>query len=90
VHVFRLALLLLLCFFLGGCADHQETPAQEAAAEAATAAQDDAQCRSLGLQPNTPPYYQCLNKLADQRAAAENNERAAIAARLQGRSPMSN
>ncbi len=88
--MFRLVLLLLFCFCLGGCADQQQSAAQEAAAEAATAAQDAAECQSQGFQPNTPHYYQCLNKLADQRAAADENDRAAMAARLQGRSPMNN
>jgi hypothetical protein len=75
-----------------GYQQQQEDAAKAAAADNAAAAQDDVQCRSQGLQPNTPPYEQCRTKLADrrsaQRDAADENERAAIAARLQGRSPM--
>jgi hypothetical protein len=73
-----------------GYQQQQEEAAKAAAADNAAAAQEEAQCQSQGLQPNTPPYEQCVNKLADQRAAADDNERAAIAARLQGRSPMNN
>jgi hypothetical protein len=68
----------------------QEADAKAAAADAAAAAQDDAQCRAQGLQPDTPPYERCRAKLADQRAAAENSDRAAVAGRLLGRSPMNN
>jgi hypothetical protein len=73
-----------------GYQQQQEDAAKAAAADKAAAAEDDAKCQSQGLQPNTPHYEQCRTKLADQRAAADDNDRAAIAARLQGRSPMSN
>jgi hypothetical protein len=105
VRVYRLAMLLLMGLGLAGCAgqsigcsiglsdcapQQQETDAKAAAADAAAAAQDDAQCRAQGLQPDTPPYERCRTKLADQRAYTENSDRAAVAGRLLGRSPMNN
>ena len=74
---------------LGG-QQQQEADAKAAASDAAAAAQDEATCRSYGLQPNTPKYEQCLTRLADQRTYTENSERAGVAGRLMGRSPMSN
>jgi hypothetical protein len=73
-----------------GSGQQQEADAKAAAADAAAAAQDDAQCRSQGLQPDTPPYERCRTKLADQRTFTENSDRAAVAGRLLGRSPMNN
>lgn len=62
---------LLLAALLAACASsHQQTDAQAAAAEAADAAKDAATCRSYGLQPDTPPFLRCLDKLADDRAQA--------------------
>lgn len=73
-----------------GNQEQQQANAKAAATEAANAAQDDATCRSHGLQPNTPAYAKCLTQLEDQRTNAEDSERSGIASRLQGRSPMSN
>jgi hypothetical protein len=74
-----------------GNQEQRDVEAKAAATEAANAGQDDATCRSYGLQPNTPPYAQCLTRLEDQRAAAESSDRSGVAGRLLGRSnPMSN
>jgi len=73
-----------------GYQQQQEAQAKQAATDAANAAQDDAQCRAQGLQPNTPPYERCRDKLADQRTYADQSERAGVAGRLLGRSPMNN
>lgn len=73
-----------------GAQEQREADAKAAATEAANAAQDQATCRSYGLQPDTPPYEQCLTRLADQRTYTENSERSGVAGRLLGRSPMSN
>jgi hypothetical protein len=73
-----------------GCAPKLTDTQQRQEADAKAAAQDDAQCRAQGLQPDTPPYERCRAKLADQRADAENSDRAAVAGRLLGHSPMNN
>jgi hypothetical protein len=88
--VWRVVPILAICF-LGGCAS--KTPEQQAQAEAQAQAQaegaaaDDAKCRSYGLQPNTPEFLRCIDKLADLRAQREYNDRAALMGRLQGRPP---
>jgi hypothetical protein len=73
-----------------GNQQQQQADAKAAATQAANAAQDDATCRSYGLQPNTPAYSKCLTKLEDQRTNTEDSERAGVAGRLLGQSPMSN
>jgi hypothetical protein len=73
-----------------GYQQQQEAQAKQAATDAANAAQDDAECRSYGLQADTPKYEQCRTRLADQRTYSEQTERAGVANRLLGRSPMSN
>jgi hypothetical protein len=65
----------------------QAADAKAAADQATQAAQDDAQCRSQGLQPDTPPYVRCLDSLANQRAQADTQDRAGVAGRLQGKVP---
>jgi len=84
-RLLSIAAVLLTVQFLAGCADH--SPETEARAEAAALAADAAKCQSYGLQPNTPPYEQCLSKLADQRAGADYVDRAGIMNRLQMRPP---
>lgn len=85
--MYRLA-PLLLAGLLAACASaHQPTDTEAAAAEAANAANDAATCRSLGLQPDTPPYVRCVDRLADQRAQATQNSRENIARALKDQPP---
>lgn len=65
----------------------QAADAKAAADQAAQAAQDAAQCRAQGLQPDTPPYIRCLDSLANQRAQADTQDRSGVAGRLQGKIP---
>jgi hypothetical protein len=62
---------------------------QKADAETAAAndAADDAKCRAYNLVPDTPAYLKCRDQLADKRAQATFDDRAALAGRLQGRLP---
>jgi hypothetical protein len=71
----------------GPTAQKQAADAKVAADQAARPAQDDAQCRAQGLQPNTPLYERCLDSLANQRAQADTQDRAGVAGRLQGKIP---
>jgi hypothetical protein len=73
-----------------GYQQQQQADAKATAAEAATAAQDDAECRSQGLQPDTPAYEKCRTRLADQRTYSQDSDRMGVAGRLLGRSPMAN
>jgi len=86
--MYRLLLIsaaLLVVPFLAGCADH--SPDADKRAEAAALAADAAKCRAAGLAPNTPPYEQCLSKMADQRAGQDYVDRAGIMNRLQMKPP---
>jgi hypothetical protein len=65
----------------------QAADAKASADQVAQAAQDDAQCRAQGLQPDTPPYERCRDSLANQRAQADAQDRTGVAGRLQGRTP---
>jgi hypothetical protein len=82
-------LVVLAVFVLTGCATHSpEADAQtQAQAQAEGVAKDAAKCQSYGLQPGTKEYEKCLTQLADKRAQAEANDRAALGNRLQGRPP---
>jgi len=52
--------------------------AQQAQAQAAaTAASDDAQCRSYGAEPGSPSYIQCRMNFDNQRAQVAASDRAA-------------
>lgn len=73
---------LLAAFVLTGCATHS---AEQAQADPATV--DAGKCQAAGYHPQTPEFEKCLAKLADMRAQAETNDRAALAGRLQGRPP---
>ncbi len=73
--------LIVAALLLAGCASHSEPDPQS------TAVADDAKCRAAGLTPGTPDFEKCLTKLADQRAKAELDSKAALAGRLQGRPP---
>jgi hypothetical protein len=77
--------LILAPLLLAGCATH--SPEVEAQAQADAAAKDAAKCQSYGLQPGNPEYEKCLTQLADKRAQAETNNRAALGGRLQGQPP---
>jgi hypothetical protein len=77
--------LILTALLLSGCATH--SPETEAQGQADAAAKDAAKCQSYGLQPGNPEYEKCLTQLADKRAQAETNNRAALGGRLQGQPP---
>lgn len=81
--------MIFAVLVLAGCATHSpEADAQaQAQAQAEGAAKDAAKCQSYGLQPGNPEYEKCLTQLADKRAQAETNDRAALGNRLQGRPP---
>ena len=76
---------ILALLLLAGCAN--QLPWSDPQPKADGAVADDAKCRSYGLQPGTPEFEKCLTKLADQRAQADYNERAALSGRLQNRPP---
>ena len=78
-------LLIAAALLLAGCATH--SPELEKQAEADAVAKDAAKCQSYGLQPGNPEYEKCLTQLADKRAQAETNNRAALGGRLQGQPP---
>ena len=78
-------LLILAALLLAGCATH--SPETEAQAQADAVAKDAAKCQSYGLQPGNPEYEKCLTQLADKRAQADTNNRAALGGRLQGQPP---
>jgi len=84
-----LLILPVLPLLLAGCANNspQAQAQSQAQTEAQTAANDDAKCRSYGLQPATPAFEKCLTKLADLRAQAEQNDKAELAGRLLNRPP---
>jgi hypothetical protein len=81
--VYRLLPFFVVGFVLAACADHPQTQADPAA----LAASDAAKCQSYGLQPDTPSYLKCLDKVADQRVQQETSERAGVAGRLLGQPP---
>ena len=63
--------ILSLLLVLGGCASQQQTQARQAAAKAAIDADDDAKCRSFGLEPGSPGYLQCRTTLDQTRTQAD-------------------
>jgi hypothetical protein len=63
-----LLLLLPLGSALVGCSNPEQARARQAAAEAALAAEDDAQCRRGGAQPTGPAYDECRKHLAQLRS----------------------
>jgi len=80
----RRTVTILLAVLLAGCANSFTNPfAPQQPVD--LPAQDDAKCKSLGLQPGTPEYEKCRTKLADLHAQQETNDRAALAGRLQGK-----
>ncbi len=83
------SVVVVVAFLVAGCATHSpEADAQaQAQAQAEGATKDAAKCQSYGLQPGTGEYEKCLTQLADKRAQAEANDRAALGNRLQGRPP---
>jgi len=82
-------LFVLAAFLLIGCATKSpEAEAQaQAQAEAEAAAKDAAKCQSYGLQPGTPQFEKCVTQLADKRAQADADDRAALSGRLRGQPP---
>jgi hypothetical protein len=78
---------IVMSLLLAACADHPQPQPQASTDPAALAAADAAKCKAEGLQPDTPPYIKCLDKVADERAQAENGSRAIVARGLLGRSP---
>jgi hypothetical protein len=81
------SLVILAALLLAGCATHSPEADAQAQAQAEGATKDAAKCQSYGLQPGNPEYEKCLTQLADKRAQAETNNRAALGNRLQGRPP---
>ena len=63
-----LLMALPLAAALLGCANPEQARARQAAAEAALAAQDDAQCRVGGAAPKGPAYDECRRNLVQARA----------------------
>jgi outer membrane PBP1 activator LpoA protein len=80
----RLVFPILVACLLAGCGG--QLPWQTQAA-ADPGAEDDAKCRSYGLQPATTEYEKCRAKLADLRAQQEADSRARTVRGLQGRPP---
>ena len=85
---------LLLALLVAACASHQQTDSEVAAAnaaaaasDAAAAASDAATCRSYGLQPDTPAFVRCLDKVADDRARANLASRDSVARALKDQPP---
>jgi hypothetical protein len=58
---------IFLAVPLCGCADYFSR--QSAQLQAAAIEEDDAKCRSYGVQPGTPPYVQCRMNLENGRDA---------------------
>jgi hypothetical protein len=83
------AFIIFAALLLAGCATHSpEADAQaQAQAQAEGVAKDAAKCQSYGLQPGNPEYEKCLAQLADKRAQADTNSRAALGGRLLGQPP---
>src|SRR5690349_9076074 len=62
---------------LTGCAEYEAQQRAQAQAEAnAIAANEDATCRSYGVEPGSPGYVQCRMNLQNQRAQVAANDRA--------------
>jgi len=81
--------VVLVALLVAGCATRSpEADAQaQAQADAEASAKDSVKCQSHGLRPGTPEFEKCLAQLADKRAQAEANERAALGNRLLGQPP---
>jgi hypothetical protein len=73
-------LLILISLLLAGCAGHELDPekkqdkASEAAAAKATAAIDDAKCKSSGFQPGSPGYAQCRKDFDNEHKLVSGHE----------------
>jgi hypothetical protein len=66
---------------VAGCAEYEAHRQQEQIGQAqAQAANDDAQCRSYGVEPGSQMYVQCRMNLDNQRAQLRN----AVAAQIVG------
>jgi hypothetical protein len=59
--------IIAMAATLSGCAEYQARRDQERAQ--AIAANDDAKCRSYGVEPGSQAYFQCRMNLDNQRAA---------------------
>jgi hypothetical protein len=84
VHRLLRLLPFLAGLLLAGCGG--QLPWQSAAAPD-PAAEDDAKCQSRGYHPGTPDYEKCRMRVADERSAAETQDRSDLAGRLQGKPP---
>lgn len=84
--MYRFFPILLACL-LAGCGG--QLPWQSASAKdpATQGAEDDAKCQSYGYHPGTPDYDKCRTRVADQRLDQEQQDRADVANRLQGKPP---
>jgi hypothetical protein len=73
----RIFVLLLVLVSLEGCAEYRAQQQANANAQyQAQLASDDAQCRSYGVQPGSPPYVQCRMNLNNLRAQDDQQRRA--------------
>jgi hypothetical protein len=59
---------IVLCLFLGACANAQQLAADRAAKQAALDTSDDNTCRSWGAEKGTEAYFNCRMTLNTQRA----------------------
>jgi hypothetical protein len=82
--VHRFFPVVFVACLLAGCGG--QLPWQSAA-EKDPAVEDDARCQSLGYHPGTPDYDRCRTRVADQRVQQEQQDRADLAGRLQGKPP---
>ena len=74
-----IAIVIACGLCLAGCADYQARQQAEAAAQARQiAANDDARCQGYGAKPGSDAYVSCRMNIDNQRAAADNVNRAIV------------
>jgi hypothetical protein len=56
---------------LSACANPERVRARQEAAQAEMEAKNDAQCRANGIEPGSPAYEQCRERIAAQHAETE-------------------
>jgi hypothetical protein len=72
----RIIAACILALALAGCANEAEQRAQAQAQAAAINANDDAKCRSYGVEPGSPGYVQCRMNMDNLRAQDDQQRRA--------------
>jgi hypothetical protein len=65
------ASLLLVGIALSACANPERVRARQESAQAEREAKNDAQCRVNGIEPGSPAYEQCRERIAAQHAETE-------------------